>query len=195
MRSTAQKIISTFRISDEQPVELEQQMTIDNRWISVKDNPPPYVSDTLRDKVVEVLVITDYTKWGRGKHVRIASVWFADEPRPYGGPHALTGSGMLTGIYFSIPAVLHPDVVTHWQPLPSEDVEEGVFSGLFATDGTPAKTGDTIRFVTTEGSVRKHTLWYNKNLQCLMVGSVPYFKLYESGYIQPSKLQFEIIKP
>lgn len=172
----------------------EKKISFSSNWISVKDVLPDHGSDFFPKKSVEVLVLLDYSKWGREKIVEKACVWFADEPRPYGGPHSLTGSGMLTGIYFSLPSICHPDVVTHWQPLPSTDVEEGVFSGLFATDGTPAKTGDKIRFVTTEGQVLEHVIWYSNNYQCIMVGPVPYFKLYESGFIQPSKLRFEIVK-
>lgn len=66
----------------------------------------------------DVLIVCDYSKYGRGIEINHAKVHFTIESRPYGGPNALTGSGKLQGTYFSIPAILNPETVTHWMPLP-----------------------------------------------------------------------------
>ena len=66
----------------------------------------------------EVLIVLDYTEYGRDRRIEKAHVHFTEELRPYGGPNSLTGSGMLNGTYFSIPAILDPKIVTHWMPLP-----------------------------------------------------------------------------
>ncbi len=79
-------------------------------WIDINTQEPTPGS--------RVLIQRDYTKYGRGKDIQIAQVHFTDHPRSYGGPHSLTGSGMLTGLYFSVPAVLQKQEVTFWQPLP-----------------------------------------------------------------------------
>lgn len=53
--------------------------------------------------------------------------------------------------------------------------------------------GDIIEFVNTEGVVFRKELWWSEELQCTMVGNLPYYCLHESAYIQPSKLEFQII--
>lgn len=53
--------------------------------------------------------------------------------------------------------------------------------------------GDIIRFSNTEGRIFVKQLWWSEELQCTMVGNMPYYRLHESGYIQPSKLVFQII--
>lgn len=83
---------------------------MENNWINILEKEP--VPGT------EVLIQRDYTKYGRGKDVKIAHVHFTEVPRPYGGPMSLTGSGMLTGLYFSVPAVIRKEEVTYWQPVP-----------------------------------------------------------------------------
>jgi hypothetical protein len=66
----------------------------------------------------------DFSAWGRNeKRVTIADVWFTKEPRGYGGPNALTGSGMLTGIYFSLPAIVNPDCVKRFCLIPQPPKE------------------------------------------------------------------------
>ena len=61
----------------------------------------------------------DYSEWGRNeKRIEIADVHFAKEPRGYGGPNALTGSGMLTGVYFSLPAIVNPASVKRFCLIP-----------------------------------------------------------------------------
>lgn len=73
--------------------------------------------------------------------------------------------------------------------------KEGEESGLISVHGNPARIGDTIRYATTEGKLFEKLLWYdNKDFHCLMIGNLPYVQLFESAYIQPSKLHFEIVK-
>lgn len=104
--------------TEEQTIEDITQLAVDYaeqfipKWIKIesqKDMPEPNQ---------EVLIVCDYTKYGRGRKINHARVHLTIEPRPYGGPNALTGSGNLQGIYFSIPAILNPETVTHWMPLP-----------------------------------------------------------------------------
>lgn len=97
-------------------VQTEKEYTND-KWIKIESevdmpNPKTYV-----------LVILDYTEYGRGKRIEIAHVNYTEEYIPYGGPNSLTGSGMLKGIFFSIPAILHPKTVTHWMPLPELPID------------------------------------------------------------------------
>lgn len=83
-----------------------------NGWIKIEsesDMPKPGQ---------EVLIFCDYTKFGRGVRINKANVHFTTEFQEYGGPNALTGSGTLEGTYFSVPAILKPETVTHWMPLP-----------------------------------------------------------------------------
>lgn len=73
------------------------------------------------------------------------------------------------------------------------------FTGLYSSDcqmGLPIKEayyGDIIRFVTTEGTVLIKQLWWSDDHQCTMIGNFEYYRLHESAFIQPSKLEFEII--
>lgn len=67
---------------------------------------------------IDVLVLLDYTLFNGTKRILIAHVHFTDEPIEYGGPNSLTGSGKLTGLYFSLPAIVKPGIVTHWMSLP-----------------------------------------------------------------------------
>lgn len=79
-------------------------------WIDVKDKLP--------EPNTKVLVVLDYTTFNRGKNVETANTHFTETYKEYGGPNALTGSGRLKGLYFSIPAIVCPGIVTHWMPLP-----------------------------------------------------------------------------
>lgn len=81
-----------------------------NPWLCVNEHPPK--------PGTEIIALLDYTKWKRGKQVRQASVHFTEFPRPYGGPNSLCGSGQLKGLYFALPAVCAPGVVTHYKPIP-----------------------------------------------------------------------------
>ncbi len=75
----------------------------------------------------------------------------------------------------------------------------GMFTGLYscafdtAHPVNKAYTGDIIRFCTTEGRELIHSIWYSNLHQCIMIGSMEYYRLYDSAFIQPSKLEFEII--
>jgi hypothetical protein len=96
----------------EQIKEIAVDYANDSKWIKIEtdfDYPEPNI---------EVLIVCDYTEYGRGKKIQQASTHLAETPRPFGGPNALTGSGMLKGIYFAIPAILNPKTVTHWMPIP-----------------------------------------------------------------------------
>jgi hypothetical protein len=86
---------------------------MDKSWIKLEDKKPKVGED--------VLVILDYTKWGREKRGTIAHVHYTPGEVAYGGPRSLTGAGLLTGYYFSIPSIPAPGVVTHWCPLPEID--------------------------------------------------------------------------
>lgn len=89
-----------------------------DKWVSVKDRLPEY-KEVFPRQAQRVLVLMDYKKWGRDEQrIEIACVHYASEPKKYGGPNSLTGSGYLTGIYYSLPAIINPECVTHWQPLP-----------------------------------------------------------------------------
>lgn len=92
--------------------------------------------------------------------------------------------------------------------MPSEEVASSTvsqFTGLFGykahhtPDMVGAKAdqeayyGDIIRFVDTDGRTFVKELWWSEELQCTMVGNLPYYRLHESGYIQPSKLVFQIV--
>jgi len=85
-------------------------------WIPLtKENQPEIGS--------EVLVVLDYTSYGRGKRVLLARVNWAEVEISYGGPNSLTGSGRLKGLYFSLPSIVKPGIVTHYfelPPLPKE---------------------------------------------------------------------------
>lgn len=69
----------------------------------------------------------------------------------------------------------------------------GQFVGLISVDKVDAYCGDIVEYQNTEGEVRKAKLWYDETENCLMVGKISYHKLYNSGFIQPSKLEFVII--
>ena len=86
---------------------------MEDGWVKVEDGcEMPEVGS-------QVLITVDYSEWGKNeRRIFIANVHFADELRPYGGLNSLTGSGFLTGIYFSVPHIPNPDAVTHWHPLP-----------------------------------------------------------------------------
>ena len=82
-----------------------------SEWVSVDERLP--------ESGIKVLIQTDYTEYGKEiKNTEIANVSFTEHEIPFGGPYALSGRGMLKGIYFSIPAILNPDVVKYWIPLP-----------------------------------------------------------------------------
>lgn len=69
----------------------------------------------------------------------------------------------------------------------------GVWTGLVDMSGKHAYLGDFVRFADTDGNVYVHLLAWDFDMQCIMVGPLPYSRLHESGYIQPSRLEFEIV--
>lgn len=79
-------------------------------WINIKDQMPEPESD--------VLIYQEFSKWDRKGRVIQARVYFTEGLQGYGGPNSLTGSGLLTGYYFAVPAICNPETVTHWMPLP-----------------------------------------------------------------------------
>lgn len=97
-------------------LKVDGRMKATNKWISIKDKKPT--------PLTEVLVVLDYRPWGHRRRVEIATPHYTHTRLAYGGPNALTGSGMLNGTYFSIPAIVHPDVVTHWMELPKLPEED-----------------------------------------------------------------------
>jgi len=70
---------------------------------------------------------------------------------------------------------------------------EDLFSGLVSQDGVDAYFNDVILYQNTEGQTREAKLWYDNRENCLMVGNFPYHVLFNSAYIQPSKLEFKIV--
>lgn len=86
---------------------------MDPRWIDMNDRKPL--------PATKVLVLLDYTEYRRDKRVEIAHVYSTAEPMRYGGPNSVTGQGWLTGLYFAIPSIVAPGIVSHWMELP--DVE------------------------------------------------------------------------
>lgn len=91
-------------------------METKNGWISTKERLP--------EPGTEVLIVRDVRKWDkkRSVHVDVAKVGELKRETIIGGPKSLTGYHKLKGIYFAVPAILHPESVTYWQPLP--DFEE-----------------------------------------------------------------------
>ncbi len=67
------------------------------------------------------------------------------------------------------------------------------FSGLIDVNGNDAYIGDIIEFATTEGKVLTHIIEWSDEWCCLCIGQFPYYRLHESGFIQPSKLVFNIL--
>ena len=77
-------------------------------------------TDKLPEPNKKVLIIRDVRKWNKERPVRIdiAHTGFFENETIIGGPSALTGYHKMKGIYFAVPAILHPESVTHWMELP-----------------------------------------------------------------------------
>jgi len=84
-------------------------------WIKISDHQPIPGTD--------VLIVIDVTRFGRGRRIEKARVNYTPSSIQFGGPNALSGSGRLVGIFFSIPAILNPDDVTHWAYLPTFPID------------------------------------------------------------------------
>jgi len=65
--------------------------------------------------------------------------------------------------------------------------------GICDRNGKPVYDEDIIEFGTTEGEILRRKVTWDDKLLCYTVGDFPYMRLYESGYIQPSKLVCEVI--
>ncbi|CAN1553348.1 Domain of unknown function DUF551 [Spirosomataceae bacterium] len=78
-------------------------------------------ADRLPEPNKKVLIVRDVRKWDQGRAVSIdiARTGFLENETIIGGPKALTGYHKMKGVYFAVPAVLHPESVTHWMELPS----------------------------------------------------------------------------
>lgn len=87
-------------------------MNDNNKWISTKDKLP--------EPNTKVLIVRDYRKWRKGEkpYVDIATVGFLEQETQVGGPKSLSGYHNLKGVYFAVPAILHPDSVTFWREIP-----------------------------------------------------------------------------
>jgi hypothetical protein len=84
-----------------------------NNWIKTKDKLP--------EPNKKVLIVRDVRKWDEKRPViiDIAYTGVFEKETEVGGPNSLTGYYKMKGIYFSVPAILHPESVTHWMELPS----------------------------------------------------------------------------
>jgi hypothetical protein len=92
-------------------MNLEDLKTME--WIKTKDRLP--------EPNKKVLIVRDVRKWDEKRPVTIdiAYTGYSEEEILIGGPIALTGYHKMKGIYFSVPAILHPEEVTYWMELPS----------------------------------------------------------------------------
>ena len=81
-------------------------------WISVKDKLP--------EPGQRVLIVRNVKKWDEKRPITIdlATTGIFEKERMIGGPNSLTGYHRMKGFYFAVPAILHPESVTHWMPLP-----------------------------------------------------------------------------
>jgi hypothetical protein len=85
--------------------------------------------------------------------------------------------------------------------IPIEEGSQGQFTGIMARKSYRGEAevdlmlfeDDIVEFNNTEGQIFRKAVKWNDKLLCFMVGNMPYMKLYESQYIQPSQLLFEII--
>jgi hypothetical protein len=66
-------------------------------------------------------------------------------------------------------------------------------TGLISVKEEKAFYGDIISFQTTEGKEMTKELWFCNDKQSLMVGNFTYYELTQSGFIQPTKLEFDIL--
>ncbi|MPM12597.1 hypothetical protein SDC9_58951 [bioreactor metagenome] len=123
----SQGIISRVE-SGERNVGLKILRKIENAFPEYNHNSPFFADSwTPVDKFdlakyaaehIDILVVLDYREYDRPRRIEKASVHYTSEQRAYGGPNSLTGSGFLTGYYFSIPSIVAPGIVTHCRPLP-----------------------------------------------------------------------------
>lgn len=72
-------------------------------------------------------------------------------------------------------------------------ISEDLFSGLTSIDNSDAYLNDIIEYQNTEGKVFYSHLWFDNFEKSIMVGGIAYHQLFNSAFIQPSKLEFKII--
>jgi hypothetical protein len=80
-------------------------------WIKIDNRTIPELN-------TEVLVVIDYSAFGRGRTIKPAKLLNTTEPIEYGGINALIGSGILTGEFWSLPSILPFELVTHYRLKP-----------------------------------------------------------------------------
>lgn len=80
-------------------------------WIKVDENNLP-------DLNIEVLVITNYSKYDGAKRVQMGVLRHSSDVVYFGGVNALIGSGSITGHYWSLPSIIPFEIVTHYRLKP-----------------------------------------------------------------------------
>lgn len=89
----------------------------ENTWVPVnKFNLSKYTAES-----IPILAVLDYRGSGNGRVIEKVNVYYSKDPIKFGEQNSPTGSGTLTGYYFTIPIsrkILAPGIVTHCRPLP-----------------------------------------------------------------------------
>lgn len=113
-------------------IQLREGKVEVSEWIDANICPP--------EPNKEIIAVLDYTPYGRKKRILMATTHHTAEGEyiEYGGPNALTGRGKLTGLYYAIPAILKPGIVTHYRhimPLPENCKDSELLICQAASDG------------------------------------------------------------
>lgn len=68
------------------------------------------------------------------------------------------------------------------------------FTGLYDKNGVgEIYFKDVVEYETTEGTIHRALVNWSVELCCVMIGIMPYPQLYQSAFIQPSKIEFTIL--
>ena len=67
-------------------------------------------------------------------------------------------------------------------------ISEDLFSGLISVENEETYLNDVIEYQNTEGKVFFSHLWFDKIENCLMIGGIPYHKLF-NGWVLPMVAQ------